>query len=81
LLKQLSTINPSKSDLTVNLGSLVETNHGTFYLSIGMGSVTYKNKAYYLISMAAPLAHLLKDRVKEAVFEFRGKTYEIIKIE
>ena len=32
-------INPSKTNSKINLGSLVETDKGWFYISVGLGSV------------------------------------------
>ena len=43
----------------VRLGSLVETNQGSYFLSISAGQINVKDKAYYAVSSSSPIGALL----------------------
>ncbi len=80
LLQQLRALKTEKQATQVSLGSLITSNQGLFYLSIGLGEIHFEDKAYHVISMASPLAQLLVDKKKGEVFELRGRNYEILLI-
>ena len=59
-LKQLlSRINPEKSDSEVGLGSLIKTNNGWFYISVGLGKVSVVNETVFCLSLASPLGKVI----------------------
>lgn len=64
----------------IGLGSLVQTNLGTFYIAISVGKVDLNNENYFLISMASPLAQALKRHFQQKAFKFLNKEYEILKV-
>jgi len=59
------------------LGSLLETNTGYFFLSIGLGKVVLEDKIYFCISLASPLGQALKGNTSGAVIQFRTQSIEI----
>jgi transcription elongation GreA/GreB family factor len=65
----LTRIDPTKSTETASLGSLIETNLGTYYLSISAGQLQLHNETYFAISTSSPIGKLLlgkkvKDRIR-----------------
>lgn len=73
--KQLHGINPSTEYTMVEQGALVQTNQGTFYLSIPLGKLSVEGKTYFAITLASPIGQLLFQKKVGAKFEFRGRTY------
>ena len=55
----LTRINPDKTSQQIELGSLVITNHGNFYISISAGKLTVEDELYFAISTASPLGSKL----------------------
>lgn len=60
-----------------HLGSLVFTNHGTFFLSISVGSVVVENQTFYCIGLQTPIGKLLLGKTEGESFKFRDKKYSI----
>lgn len=57
LLQALLVINPQLPPAeTVQLGSLVATNKGHFYISVGLGKVVWQEVIYFVVSPTAPVA-------------------------
>jgi len=55
----LKRIDPTIQAIHAVLGSLVETNLGTFYLSIALGKLVVKGDEYLVISPASPMGKML----------------------
>ena len=73
-------INPSKSNSKINLGSLVETDKGWFYISVGLGSLTFKEQVIFAINPEAPVAKALIAKEKGDSIHFNGVESEIIQV-
>ena len=73
-------INPSKSNSKINLGSLVETDKGWFYISVGLGSLTFKEQVIFAINPEAPVGKALIGKVKGESIHFNGVESEIIQV-
>lgn len=59
-LKQaLNQIDPTSKHTKVEVGCLVETSNGYYYLSVSAGKIELENKIYYAISPSAPIAQVL----------------------
>ena len=73
LLKKALAQIPSKGSDTAQLGSLVQTPQGMYYLAISIGKVMLENKPYFVVSPASPIGKLLhgKKAGDEAVFNGR----------
>lgn len=65
-----------KSDEIIS-GSLVETDHGNFFISIGLGKVNVGDKNYFAISLASPIGHLLQGKKVGEVVTYRDVVYTI----
>ena len=59
------------------LGSLISTNRGEYYLSIGIGKVNLKDKLYYCISMDSPIGKKLRNRQKGEEIGFNNMKIRI----
>lgn len=75
--QQLQRIKDQVARPTVQLGSLVETNKGHYYLSIPLGKVLLDGQPYYALSLAAPLGKQLLGKEVGATVEFNGQCLEL----
>lgn len=73
--KQLHAIDPSVQYTTVEQGALVQTNQGTFYLSISAGKLKIDGEIYFAITLASPIGQLLFQKKVGDEFVFRGRSY------
>jgi transcription elongation GreA/GreB family factor len=73
-------INPSKTNSKINLGSLVETDKGWFYISVGLGSLTFKEQLVFAINPEAPVGKALIAKEKGDSIHFNGVESEIIQV-
>lgn len=80
IIQTLSQINPILRFNKANLGSLVFTNKGNFYLSVSLGKLLLDNEAYILISTSSPIGKLLQTTKEKENFSFNGIEYVIEKI-
>lgn len=78
---QLSQINPQKENENIQIGSLVETNKGIFYISIGLGKITWNQQTYFCISTDAPIAKMLFRKQAGDSFSFNGQNFDILSIQ
>lgn len=78
------TLDKIKTDIihaAVNLGALVETSMGIFFVSIGTGAVNVNGKNIMVISPQSPIGQVLMKKVAGDTFEFRGKAQQVVRIE
>ncbi len=80
LKKELSQINTAKRYEQVELGSLVRTDRGVYFISIGLGKVVLDDETYFAISVAAPIAEVMLGKKVGDDFEFNGNTMRVIEI-
>lgn len=76
----LFRIQPEKTSTKVELGSLVETSSGIFFISIGIGAFLFEGKSVFCITPMAPVCQLLLGKQKCDQVEWQGKTIEIIQL-
>ena len=64
----------------VAFGSLVGTDHGTYFMAIGLGRIEFEGGSCFAISLASPIGQAMKDkRVGEQVtFDGKGITVQRI---
>lgn len=74
LLQKLVKV--TRQDQVVN-GSLIQTNHGWFFLGIPVGKIVTEDITVFCLSLAAPLGQVLDGKKKGDSFAFRGKDYVI----
>ena len=73
-------INPSKSNSKIHLGSLVQTDKGWFYISVGLGSLTFKEQVIFAINPEAPFGKVIIGKEKGDSIHFNGVESEIIQV-
>jgi len=80
LKKALSQIDMDKAFSKVEFGSLVMTNQGSYFLSLGLGKIEVAEKDYFAISPASPIGQALLDKTVGDHATFLNKEYVIIQI-
>lgn len=75
--KYLSAIDPDKKHTQVELGAVVETNQGNFYIAISAGKLVFADTTYFGITLASPIGKVLFQQKADSVVMFRGKSYVI----
>lgn len=84
LLQQQATllkIDPAVVAPYVLNGSLVTTDQGYFFISVGLGKIEYKQKTIFALSPQAPLGQKLMNRHAGESIELNGRHYNIIAVE
>lgn len=76
LLSQVK-VNPMK---IAQLGALIQTNKGLFYMAVGMGKVILNHKDTYVISPASPIGQKLLGAIVNDCIHFNDQEYKIEKI-
>lgn len=76
----IQKINPSKTNSKIYLGSLVQTDKGWFYISVGLGSLTFKEQVIFAINPEAPVGKALIGKEKGERIHFNGVESEIIQV-
>ena len=71
---------PVSAHEKVQLGSLVETDNGYFYIAISLGDLIFKNKKIFLISPESPLAKAMMGKLENEEFILNNIKQKIIKI-
>ena len=69
----ISKLNADPSN-SVQLGSIVKTSNGIFFLSIGLGKVMIGKETIFCISASSPIGQLLLSKKKGQKIEFNGNS-------
>jgi transcription elongation GreA/GreB family factor len=81
LLQVLEHINVSFTSNVIQQGSLVTTDSGIYYISIGAGLAKINEITYYIISLASPIGTALKGKSVGEKINFNGKEIKVLGIE
>jgi hypothetical protein len=81
LKADLDAIDASLSHEACELGSLLSTNNGRMFMSIGFGKINFAGDDVFIVSMASPIAQALKGLKSGDTTQFQGKNWEILGIE
>ncbi|GAB2593698.1 3-oxoacyl-ACP synthase [Spirosoma areae] len=76
----LKHVNIEKTFETVQLGSLVTTSRGTFFISIGAGKFTLDGIHYFAVSPASPIAMGLAGRKVGDVVTVNSAAYQVLAV-
>ena len=76
----LRQLNIEKNYELVQPGSLVITNRGRFFISIGAGKLTLDGEDYFAVSSASPIGMALAGRKVNDVVTFNNLTYQVLDI-
>lgn len=77
----LHRINPDSTPKKVQLGSLVTTKNGKFYLSTGIGPLSLEGENFFCIAPTSPIGQAMLGKVESDKFSFNGKEHLITKLE
>jgi len=80
LKNALSQINPLEKHDSIQYGSLVETNQGYFFFSIGIGAISVANNEVFCITSTTPLGQVLLDKSMGDTLKFRNESIEIFNV-
>jgi transcription elongation GreA/GreB family factor len=61
-------------------GSVVETNHESFYIAVSVGVIKCEEKTFQTISPASPVCKVLLGKKAGDTFSFNGKEYIVMKL-
>ena len=77
LQRALARIDPTRPCTRVEPGSLVVTDRGTYYLSIGLGKVRLDQGLFYCLSLHSPVGEMLLHKREGETAEFNGSVIHI----
>ena len=83
LLKQkaeLSKIDLQKEHGHAGFGSLIKTNRGNYFISIGIGKINLDKLDWYCISLSSPIGKQLHNKTTGDSFDFQGRTIELVQV-
>ena len=80
LQNELSKISLEIDFTSVQLGALVVTNQGNYFISIGLGKVNVLGDDCYAISCGSPLGMVMMGKKKGQMINFQGRNIKIIDV-
>ena len=80
LKKVLGQLNPEKSCNQIELGAIVKTNKGNYYLSVSLGKIELEEGVFYALSPVSPLAKRMLGLKKGDIFIFNKNKFEITNV-
>lgn len=79
-LEVLQRVDTEKAYERIEHGSLILTNKGYFYLSVGLGKVELQKDIAFVISPLSPIGKLLLNKKEKETFSFNNSNYKILSI-
>ena len=76
----LKQIDPKKTLKSVEVGALVKTNKGQYFVSVGLGAVSLGSERFFVISPVSPVGQLLLNKKVGETFEINKQQHELIEI-
>jgi transcription elongation GreA/GreB family factor len=81
-MKQIiDSIDPVKVCDSVQIGSLVRTTNGTYYISISAGKMEISGEVYFAISLASPIAQQIRNLREGDQVNFNRQLIKILSIQ
>ena len=80
MLLRLRQIGCSPSTQSATEGSMVCTNRGVYFISIGIGSIVFESQTYHCLSQDSPFGEALLDLEVGDEVDFREVSHEIVRI-
>jgi hypothetical protein len=80
-IELLHKIADFKNPSSAQLGTLVTTNHGLFYLAIGLGKIEVDGNTYFIISPQSPIGLQMVGKTIGERFEVNGRDYTLADLE
>ena len=76
--KAFERIDSTVSSQTIQVGSVVITDKGNFFISAPVGKLSFDDKVYFAISISSPIGVKIKNLSKNDSFEINGSVYKIV---
>jgi transcription elongation GreA/GreB family factor len=76
----IGLINPKKEFNKVELGALVVTNNGNYFISVSIGKMMLGSEMYFGVSAVSPIGQALLNHKKGDEVIFNGRTFLIKEI-
>lgn len=80
LYKVLHLIDASKKSESIELGSVVKTNKGIYFLAVPLGPQQVENQNVFFISLASPIGQALNGKKVGDSISFNGVEQEVLEI-
>ncbi len=80
LRKVLDGINPQKKHDQVQLGSLVQTDKGYYFISVSLGKIDVDGDAVFCLSPVAPFGKRIIGEKAKGNFDFNGQGFHILSV-
>lgn len=80
VLAELQQIKLAKPE-TINLGSLVKTNRGSFFFAASLGKVEFEKESVFVVSTKAPIAKQFTGKRVGEKAQMNGTVYDILAVE
>ncbi len=77
-LKVLDSINPDKKSKQIELGTLIHTSKGYFYISISGEAINTKKITIFILSAVSPIGKLLLTKENGDQISFNNNKFKII---
>jgi len=74
---ELKEIDPAEIHQIIKVGSLVHTDSGKYFISVGLGKIKIKEEVVYCISMGSPLGQQLRGKSVGDEILMGGRSIEI----
>ena len=79
-MHQLGKVDINLASETIRLGSIIETNQATFFMSISVGKLETNNLLYLGVAPNSPIGMCLLGKTKGDQFNFNRKVYKVLLI-
>ena len=76
----LTQIKPESKTQKIELGSIIETDNGIFFIAIGLGIVQCMDQSVIIISPVSPLGQAFINQKLGARVGFNDRSYTILKV-
>ena len=80
LRRFLTQIKPESKTPNIDLGSIIETDNGIFFIAIGLGIVQCMGQSVIIISPVSPLGQAFINQKLGAKVSFNDRSYTILKV-
>ena len=76
----ISILQKHEPSTKIELGSLISTSQGLYYIAIGIGKVDLLGDTYFVISPSAPVGKMFIGKTINDSISFNGKTIQILDV-
>lgn len=78
--QELARVSMDRDHEQVGFGSLVTTDHGSYFIAIGLGAVDTRDGTCHAISLASPLGKALRGKRPDDVVTVNGRPIRILEL-